>query len=176
MPVANALKNVVDNPTSKTQMVNRGLFSWKKKKDKSVRQMVVKNIIEREFYGKQNTGMLSDTPWANNTMKLLFKRASMGFFALNYPSALKNWIGPKVQAMIESVGGKHFNAQYLAQAEASSFETMFKITATVYSGEPRPLEVQKADIFNAIQDRTLEKLGEGFLMVNKKYHILMHGN
>lgn len=161
MPVANALKNVVDNPTSKTQMVNRGLFSWKKKKDKSVRQMVVKNIIEREFYGKQNTGMLSDTPWANNTMKLLFKRASMGFFALNYPSALKNWIGPKVQAMIESVGGKHFNAQYLAQAEASSFETMFKITATIYSGEPRPLEVQKADIFNAIQDRTLEKLGEG---------------
>lgn len=159
-PIAAAAKSAVDNPRVKKQMVNRGLFTWFSKKDKSVRKLVVNNFIEREFEGKTNKGWLSDTPAANTLSKLVFKRASFGFFALNIPSALKNAMGAKFQAQLEAVGGKHFNTSDLVKGEIWSSKAMMELSSQVYSRDSKSLNVQIMEVFDPIQGRFTEKFGE----------------
>ncbi len=47
--------------------------------------------------------------------KQLFKRASFSFFAFNIPSALKNAIGAKLQALFHAAAGKDIDPASLAR-------------------------------------------------------------
>lgn len=168
-PVAQALKSVVNNPKNKAKQmdkvnqfnfVNRGVTTYLNKKGKYVRQTAVNNFIEREFEGKTQTGFAQETPWINNTANLLFKRASLGFFAVNIPSALKNTMGAKFQGMIEAAAGQYMNMQSYTKGEGWAFNTMGTISFEVYKQGPKSHNVQMVELFDPAQGRFEENFGE----------------
>lgn len=165
-PVARALQSALPDKVKDIQkinhfnMVNRGLITYIDKRGKSVRKMAVNNFIEREFEGQTNTGMLTDTPWLNNTAKLIFGRASFGFFALNIPSALKNTLSAKFQGMIEAAAGKYMDMKSFTKGERWAFNTMGAVSFEIYKNKPKSLNIQITEVFDAIQGRFEEKFGE----------------
>jgi len=168
-PVAQALKNVVNDPNNKIKQmdrvnqfnfINRGIVTYLNKKGKYVRQTAVNNFIEREFEGQTQTGFAKDTPWINNTASLLFKRASFGFFALNIPSALKNTMSAKFQGMIEAAAGEHMTMKSYTKGEAWAFQTMGTMSFEVYEKASKSHNLQLVDVFDPVQGRFEEKFGE----------------
>lgn len=169
-PVAQGLKNIVNDPDNviketdkidRSNFLNYGVVTYLNKKGKYIRREAVNNFYEREFMGKTQTGAFNDTPWIHNVQRFLFKRSSFAFFALNIPSALKNAGGAKFQAIIESAGGDTINPQSLAKGQAWSLKYMSKLSfGDAYAKGQRSLEHQIGEIFDPIQGRFREKLGE----------------
>jgi len=168
-PFAQALKTTLNDPKNgpkdmkridKLNFFHRGLLNYKNKKGLYVRKDAVNNFIEREFEGQHVTGWTKDMPFMNNISSLIFKRASMSFFALNFPSALKNYFSAKFQTMIEAAGGKYIDSPSMIEGEGWAFNTMFQISGEIYKHGAKPLNMQIADSFDAIRGRMLEKLPE----------------
>jgi len=84
----------------------------------------------------------------HNLSQGLFQTASLGFFALNIPSAIKNAMGAKFQVMIEAAAGRYFNLKDFAAAEAWSFKTMGELSMQIYKVGPKSLNVQMWEIFD----------------------------
>lgn len=168
-PVAQAMKASVNDPKlmakelnriNKFNFVHRGIVTYMNKKGRYTRQAAVNNFIEREFEGQADAGWTKDIPFLQNASNMIFSRASLSFFALNIPSALKNAIGAKWQAMIHSAGGIDVDPTSMARGEAWATNTMFQISANIYARGPKPLNMQIADSFEAIRDRPDKKLPE----------------
>lgn len=168
-PIARSLQNVVNDDKNQVKrldavnrfnFINRGVVTYLNKKGLNTRRSAVNNFIEREFEGQTNTGMLTDVPWINNTASLIFKRASFGFFALNIPSALKNTLGAKFQGMVEAAGGKHMDFKSFTKGETWAFNTMGAISFEIYKKGPKSLNIQLVEVFDAIQGRFEERIGE----------------
>ena len=158
-PTAKALQAVLENNNLKNKnivsrdaYINRGEITYANSKEKYLRKHFVDALIEREFEGKNNVGFGSDSKVLHNLSQGLFKTASLGFFAMNIPSALKNWFGAKYQGMIEAVGGKYFNMKDFAAAEAWSVKTMFEISGQIYKQGAKSLNVQVWEVFNPVQN------------------------
>ena len=169
-PVVRAIQATVNNPeyavqdlnrVNKKEFNNRGILSYLKKK-KNVRQLAVNNFIEREFEGKTQTGLGSDTPFLNNFANLLFKRSSFAFFALNIPSALKNSMGMKFQEMIEASGGKYTDHISLQKGNAWAYKAMgdLSFNGQLYTKGPKTHTQQLVDIFDPVQGRFEKGFGQ----------------
>lgn len=168
-PIAQALKSTVNHPDNfakeldrinKFNFIHRGLTTYINKKGKYTRQMAVNNLIEREFEGKVDAGWTKDMPFLQNASNLILKRAAFGFFALNIPSAVKNTLGAKWQAMVHSAGGIHIDPISMARGESWAFNTMTQVSFNVYKRGPKPLNMQIADAFDAVRGRAEQKLPE----------------
>lgn len=131
-------------------------------KNNKHRSNALNGFIEREFEGQFRKGFDENQHWLNNTMGALQKAASFGFFAFNIPSALKNQIGPKFQATINSAGGRYMSLSELAKGEVWAYKTMGKLSfgGNLYSTETKPLELQMVDIFDPVQGRFNDKISE----------------
>lgn len=165
LPFVQALKNTLADPDYAKKMAkfnaeHRTILGGKKK-DRNVRVNSVKNWIEKTFEGQTRTGFLSDSPFANNLFSMLAGRASMGFFALNATSAIKNSIGAKFQGMLEAIAGEHMNLKDYAKAEVTATNVMMQMSANVYTQTNKPLFLQMIEVFDAIQGRFEDKFGEG---------------
>jgi hypothetical protein len=168
-PVAQALKATVNDPDNmakqldrinKFNFIHRGVVTYLNKKGKYTRQVAVNNLIEREFEGKVEAGFTKDMPWLQNTANMIFKKAAFSFFALNIPSAIKNAIGAKFQAMIESAGGEHIDFQSMTKAEGWAFNTMAQVSSTLYYRGAKPLNMQLVYSFDAIREVAEKKMPE----------------
>ena len=168
-PVAQALKATVNDPDNlakqldrinKFNFVHRGIITYLSKKGRYTRQAAVNNFIEREFEGKGDAGWTQDMPIIQNVSNLILKRASMSFFALNIPSAVKNAISAKWQAMIHSIGGVDIDPMSMAKGEGWATMTMGQLSMGLYGRANKPLNLQIADSFDAIRERAESKLPE----------------
>ncbi len=170
-PMVRAIQAVVNDPKNgvkelnkinKFNFIHRGVKTYLTKKGKSVRQSAVNNFIEREFEGQTMTGYTKDIPWLNNTASLLFKRASFGFFALNIPSALKNSMGAKFQALVEASAGNNIDHPSLQQGNLWAYATMGELSfkGQLYEGGPKSINQQVVELFDPVQGRFEEKFGE----------------
>jgi hypothetical protein len=168
-PVAQALKSTVNDENNlakqldrinKFNFVHRGVITYLNKKGKYTRQAAVNNFIEREFEGKMDAGFTQDMPIVQNISNLILKRASMSFFALNIPSAVKNAISAKWQGMIHSIGGVDIDPMSMAKGEAWSTKAMFDVSMGLYNRANKGLNLQIADSFDAIRERAESKLPE----------------
>ena len=163
-PVAKAIQESM--PDDVNEKLNRGSFVAKqvlsylpgKKGKKSTRKQAIENLIEREFYGQKNTGILSDDPIANNLSKFMLGAASMKFFALDIPSGLKNTLGAKFQGIIQAASGEHMTLSNFIKGEAWSASLMGEISVTLYNHKVKSLKQQLAEIFDPVQDRLESKL------------------
>lgn len=166
-PIAIAIKEVLNDPKNKarTDEINRGNFvarqmqSFVKKKGKYVRAEAFNAYYDREFLGESLTGWGKDNAFINNFSNFLFKRAGFSFFALNFPSAIKNTAGQKFQSLLESVGGTNISFRTLVKGEGWAFKTASKMSVNVYNGEAKDLELLLMDVFDPIQGRFKEKFG-----------------
>lgn len=167
-PVAESLKNITSDPENalkdvvrieKENMLNRAIKKVKFKKGKYIRENIINNFYEREFEGKTLTGVGSDNNAVNKIAGLIMSRASFAFFALNMPSALKNRYGAMFQIMIESSGSDHINPLSLAKGRAWSAGAAVELMAQVYTRGPKSHNLQLIELFDFIQGRFEEKIG-----------------
>lgn len=172
-PIARGIKNVLNDPNNfieevdkinRANFINRNIIDPIRKnvsKDKYVRRDAFNNFYNRDFLAQTQAGPWKDVAWVHNLQKTLFKRSSLAFFALNIPSALKNTLGAKFQAMLHTVGGSDVNVQSLAQGELWSAKYMNKLSfGDAYAKGHKSLEHQMGEIFDPIVGRFHEKFGQ----------------
>jgi len=166
-PVAQAIQNTVSenrpnpkNMIDKKNFLNRAILSVIRPKDKSVREKAINNLIDREFKGEVNTGFGQDSPFAQNVADFMFKTASFGFFAVNIPSALKNMITPKYQALIMSAGREYMDYKSYRKGEVWAFKTMGQLSFEIYKPQAHNLDLQLVEIMDIVPNRFVEKMGE----------------
>lgn len=169
-PIVRAIQATVNNPenavidlnnVNKKEFENRSLLRYLPKK-KNVRKQAVNNFIEKNFEGKNMTGLGSETAWLNNFANLLFKRASFSFFALNVPSALKNSMGMKFQSMIEASGGQYVDHVSLQKGNGWAYVAMgeMSFSGELYKRGAKTHRMQMMEIWDPVQGRFEEKFGE----------------
>lgn len=169
-PVVRAIQETLSNPenaindlnrVNEAEFKNRGILSYLKKPD-NIRLSAVNNLIAREFEGKTQASAVANVPWLNNFANVLFKRASFSFFALNLPSALKNSLGMKFQSMIEASGGQYVDHISLQKGNGWAYKTMGEISfnGQLYKPGSKSHNIQLVEIFDPIQDRFSDRIGE----------------
>lgn len=166
-PVMKAIQNTVSenrpnpkNMIDKKNFINRAITSVIRPKDKSVREKAIDNMIAREFRGELNTGFAANDPRWQNISNFMFGTASFGFFALNIPSALKNMITPKLQALIMSAGREYMDYISYGEGEKWAFRTMGQLSFEIYKPDAASLDLQLAEILDMVPNRFVEKMGE----------------
>ena len=169
-PIVRAIQATVNNPenavvdlnnVNKKEFENRSILRYLPKK-KNVRKQAVNNFVEKNFEGKNMTGLGSETAWLNNFANLLFKRASFSFFALNVPSALKNSMGMKFQSMIEASGGQFVDHVSLQKGNGWAYVAMgeMSFTGQLTKKGAKSHRMQMMEIWDPVQGRFEEKFGE----------------
>ena len=167
-PIARAIEDTVNDPANavkdinrvnKREMDNRNTLAYLTKKD-YVRQKAVTALNERTLEGKSQAGFTKDYPWMTKVTNLLFKRASFSFFALNIPSALKNSLGMKFQAMIEAAAGNYTDMKSLHLGNVFAYKAMAELSfGQAYTKRGKSFTQQFVDVFDMAQ-RYEEKMGE----------------
>ena len=168
-PVATAIKKVLNDEANaqesikginRTALLTTGMMNPVNSKDDYIRRQGFNNFYEREFEGKTQKGAGSKNAVLQNTQSLLFKMASFSFFALNIPSALKNAMSAKFQALIHSVTGTDMDPSSLIRGEAWSLKYMTKLSFDdAYGTGHKSLEHQIGEVFDPI-DRFIDKFSE----------------
>lgn len=168
-PIVRSIQDTVNNPNNQINDINKVHERNFKasnvlryfKKDKNVRANAVNNWIEKHFEGQTQKGMGADSAFLQNFSNLLFKRASFTFFAFNIPSALKNSLGMKFQAMLEASAGRYVNHANLQKGNAWAYATMFELSSTqLYQRGAKSHRQQLAEIFDAIPDKFETEFGK----------------
>lgn len=161
-PVSQALQNVLTDPRNAINDAKK-ISKWYYKlyrrvvpikgKGESIRAKAVKNLYEREFEGKHNSIELIDRfPAIQKLQNSIAFMTSLGFFGLNLPSAFKNKIAAQEQALIESFGGRFFNASSYMRGKGLAWKMLAIHSSEVYATKNKSLETQLMQIFNPIQD------------------------
>lgn len=168
-PIAQGIMSVLEDPKNKIKeidkinranFVNFGTTTYLNKKGKYVRKDAFANFYNRSFLGETTTGAGKDWKVLQVIQKRLFGRASFAFFAFNFPSALKNALGAKFQALIHSAAMNDITPASLFKGEAWSMKYMAKLSAMdIYTKDVKSLEGQIADVFDPSQGRFKEKFG-----------------
>lgn len=168
-PIAKGIKSILEDPNAqlkemdkinRSNFINFGITSYLNKKGKYIRRNAFANFYDREFKGEVTTGWGKDNKVLQNIQRALFGRASFSFFAFNIPSALKNAMGAKFQAMIQAAGGTDVTFSSLAKGESWSAKYMMKLSfSDAYAKGQKSLEHQLGQIFDPIQGRFHEKFG-----------------
>lgn len=170
-PMAQALKQVITNheengvkdmkKVNRFNFIHRGELNYLNKKGRSVRERAVENLIERELFGKNITGVGSDSVWFNKWNNFLMKRASISFFALNIPSAIVNRWSAQFQTMISAAAGQYLNLKDYAKGRRWSLTAASDMSYQIYNKGPKSLKQQTIEIFDPVQGRFEEGFGEG---------------
>lgn len=169
MPWVRSVQNVVSDPKnavkefkkdSKRAFLNKINIKFNKK-DQSVRQRAINNMIERDMEGQSLSGRDKDWKGIHNVANFMFKSASFNFFAMNIPSALKNSFGAMFQGTIEAIAGQHYSPKDLARGTAWATKAMMNLS---FSGQlqergAKNLIQQTADLFDFSKDRTEKESG-----------------
>lgn len=131
-------------------------------KMENIRGKAINSLIAREFEGKSQAGFTKDLPWLTNLSNGLFKTASFSFFAMNIPSALKNSLGMKFQAIIEAAAGSYIDQTSLQKGNLFSYAAMSELSFTgeLQTRGAKSYMQQLIEAFDMVQGRTEDKFGE----------------
>jgi hypothetical protein len=180
-PTARALQEVLRDPVnaaketntySKRAMLNRSLEKQITKKGQTIRSKAIDNFIEREFEGKNQTGMLANNKWVTNLSNFMLHSSALGYFALNIPSAIKNSMGARIQGVIEGAAGRFYNNRDFAKGTVWANKTMAEVSFQIYKYGPKSLNVQLTELFDPTSGFYAEgddmKFGENLTRTFKK--------
>ena len=167
-PIASGIKSILDDQhlkepdkINRSNFLNRGMVTYLNKKGRYIRQDAFSNLYNREFLGQKTTGAGKDWKGLQNLQRFLFGRASFSFFAFNIPSAMKNAMGAKFQALIHSSAGTDLTPATLMRGEVWSSKYMMKLSfGDAYTKGQKSLEHQIGEIFDPVQGRFEEKFGK----------------
>jgi len=153
------------------------MINISKRNDKitySNRAKAIQNLYDREFKGESlNQSSVIDRAIINTRggraiakiIDSVTKVVSLGFFALNMPSAIKNAYGQKIQGFIEASGGRFLGPISLAKGKRDSFQVM-SVDAMkgieYYRTGNRSLRMQMLQIFDPQQEYMKKQVGQSF--------------
>jgi len=152
-----AIKDVTK--ASKSDFINYNMTRFLTRKGKSVRAQTINSFIEREFEGKTQAGALANSAGINKLANNLLGLSSMAFFALDIPSALKNSLGARFQAIIEAAGGQHITQSSLTKGTFWGNMVSAEVSFQIYKYGPKSLNVQMYELFDPEQ-KFLDKSGK----------------
>jgi len=110
------------------------------KKNEMSRTAAVRALYNREIQGQQNSERHLD--WLNKITASITGAASINYFALNLPSAVKNYWGILWQLNMEAVSGEYFDRHSLAKAKWRSKKAMNEWTTRIWGGKLDTVDTQ----------------------------------
>jgi hypothetical protein len=166
--IAKAILNTVNNPKNKIKKdgldmakgnsLKRKILS---KKDNEVQENIrasgMNALYDREFKGKIYSERHLD--WLNKVTGKLMKGASFSYFALNLPSATKNYWGALWQMRMLAAAGEHMSPGSYLKAKVWSIGAQKDWMNHIYGGDNYTLNNQMLMFFDPLQGKLSEVFG-----------------
>ena len=130
------------------------------KGDKSSRASAIRALYNREFYGEVFSEKHLD--WLNKITGAITGGASMNYFALNLPSAIKNYWGAMWQMTVESAAGQYFNPKSMMAGKLRAKTAMYEWTTRIYGGKFDTVDTQLILMMDMIQGKAEEIIPKDF--------------
>ena len=169
-PILKAIINTVKDPveggdqlrkTVKKQAEQRSMRSYvRDRAAKNVRSSALMAIFNREINGLIYTENHLDS--LNKITNSVMGLASYSYFALNIPSALRNYYGALWQLNIEAVGGEFVDGKSLVRGKILAKQALNDWTLNIYGGAPPTLNMQMIKYFDPIQGKFEESFGREY--------------
>lgn len=168
-PIAKAMVDTLENADEamgamnairekKQGMVEKTLNMFKG--GKSSRAAAIRALYNREFYGEVFSEKHLD--WLNKVTGAITGGASMNYFALNLPSAIKNYWGAMWQMTVEAAAGEYFNAKSMMAGKARAKKAMYEWTTRIYGGKYDTVDTQLILMMDMMQGKAEEVIPKDF--------------
>ena len=171
-PVAEAIKSTLENTEEGLLKLNK----IKRKtsiKDSLMSAFTGTNTITNRLkaftalYNREFKGKIFDEKhldWLNKVTSTITGAASINYFALNIPSAIKNYWGALWQMNVERVAGEYLNPnpQIWAQAKLRAGTALNSWTTNIWGGNYKTLDTQMILMWDMVQGKSEESLGKDF--------------
>jgi hypothetical protein len=130
-------------------------------KNETVRTAAFRALYNREFKGEMFSEKNLD--WVNKVTNSITGAAAINYFALNLPSAIKNYWGMMWQSNIEAIGGDRTDPISLAKARAKvNFEIMPEWSTKVWGGKLDTLNTQMVMMWDPTQGKTEDVISRNY--------------
>ena len=126
----------------------------------SIRSAAFKAFVNREFKGHQLSSRHLD--WINKLTAAITGGASMNYFALNLPSAIKNYWGMLWQMNVEAVAGEYFDYKSMGKGKVASKIAMNEWSTRIWGGKYDTIYTQMIMRFDPLQGKAEEALVSNF--------------
>ena len=170
-PVAKAMLKTLENTDEGVEQLKKireknfgatdvlKAFMGKKVGTKS-RTAAIRALYNREVLGQVNSEKHLD--WLNKVTSTITGAASMNYFALNLPSAIKNYWGILWQLNVEAAAGEHMDKWSLGKAKGRSHVAMIDWSNSIWGGKYNSVNSQMIIMFDPAQGKTEEVIGKDF--------------
>lgn len=167
-PLAQAILQTLEDPELGAATINNikgKMFSvtdaakaFTSGNDKSVRAAAFRAFFNREFKGQLYSEKHLD--WLNKVTGAITGGASINYFALNLPSAIKNYWGMLWQMNVEAVAGEYFDFGSMAKGKLRSKQAMSEWTTRIWGGNYNTIDTQMIMRFDPAQGKAEEVIGK----------------
>ena len=174
LPTARALQSIVQTPpkerkhdqnvltkTSNLFNIAGSILMPSTAKGQNIRKAAINAFIEREFEGKSQAGITANNTFINKTANQLMKLSSSMFFAFNIPSALKNTLGAKWQAVLRAAGGQDFNEFDYMRGSVWGAKISGEIATNIYGFGAKSKDYQLVQLMDPSQGRFYKEITDG---------------
>jgi hypothetical protein len=168
-PVAKAMVETLEN--ADTAMSNMTNIRDKKEgvannikailgKGKSSRAATVRSLYNRELQNEVFSEKHLD--WLNKVTSAITGGAALNYFALNLPSAIKNYWGILWQLQVEAAAGEYFDTRSMVKGKARAFVAMKDWSARIWGGKYNSVDSQLILMMDPQQGKTEEVISKDF--------------
>lgn len=164
-PMAETLQDTLKHPDNRIKNMKHAnklmykvmhALKWTDKEGTYHRSAAIDNLIEREFYGKNQKGFVAENVFINKVVNMMFRGASMSYLAIQLPSAVTNALAQMTQNIIEGFGGEYFTLKDLGVGSVDAGKTMMQISMEIYKQGVNSYDVQLVNLFDAVPGRVFD--------------------
>jgi LysM repeat protein len=159
LPLVQGVLATLEDPANKPKNMDRfskGAFNLRNKLQNTNKEGAennrlgqVRSLIEREYYGKQVTGLEENHPRIGKWLNMLQGASAKASLAINLSSDLKNKYSGYVQLIIEGAGAEFITLRDIALATPWATKAMLDWTSKdIYATGPGTLSGQLIQIFD----------------------------
>jgi hypothetical protein len=171
-PVAEAIKSSLENTEEglkkldkikkKTSFIDSVTNAFTGTNTITNRLQAFTALYNREFKGKMFDEKHLD--WLNKVTSTITGAASINYFALNIPSAVKNYWGALWQMNVERVAGEYLssNPHLWAKAKLRAGTALNSWSTNIWGGNYNTVDTQMILMWDMVQGKSEESLGKDF--------------
>jgi LysM repeat protein len=159
LPLVESILDTLDDPANQPKNLDafsKGIYALRKKQQHPTRKNAtnnraaqVRSLVEREYQGRQVTGIEENHPVLSKWLGNITSMSSRAALALNIPSDLKNQLSGYVQTIIEASGNRYISPRDLALSATWATKAMLEWTTKgIYEVGPGAISTQLIQIFD----------------------------
>ena len=127
---------------------------------KSSRSAAMRSLYNRELQNEVFSEKHLD--WLNKVTSAITGGAAMNYFALNLPSAIKNYWGAYWQMTVEAAAGEYIDPKSMAKGKGRALTAMMDWSARVWGGKFNSVDSQLILMMDPMQGKTEEVISKDF--------------